>query len=420
MDFRPTRIRPARRARHVCALALLLACVASAHAALAQTEAPSATPEATPAAPIELASAPSPTAQVTTAPVRALQRDMSVYGMFMDAGAVAKSVMVLLILASIWNLSILIEKSLVLRRVNRNADRFLDTFRKASSLESLSKQIQGKPDGPMPEMFVAGMNEFHLSVSSGLAATGDLRDRMRARIQDAMEISRTHATHALGRYMSLLATVGSTAPFIGLFGTVWGIMTSFIGIAQTQTTNLAVVAPGIAEALLATAIGLFAAIPAVMLYNKFSRDIGRFSGRLQTFRVGVRDGAVAPARHEGLSDGGEARRHRRKRESVPRELGDERHAVRRRDARAPDHLHDRGAALDRDGSGRAAARDDEARREQGARPGLRLDREGRRHLRDGGAHPARATCPPSCARRRTTTRPSGSSCAPTRTWRIAS
>jgi biopolymer transport protein TolQ len=106
---------------------------------------------------------------------------------------------------------------------------------------------------------------------------------MRARIGDAMEISRTHATHALGRYMSMLATVGSTAPFIGLFGTVWGIMTSFIGIAQTQTTNLAVVAPGIAEALLATAIGLFAAIPAVMLYNKFSRDIGRFSGRLQSF-----------------------------------------------------------------------------------------------------------------------------------------
>jgi biopolymer transport protein TolQ len=201
----------------------------------------------------------------------------------MDAGTVAKSVMILLIIASIWNASILIEKSLTLRRVNRNADRFLETFRKASSLEGTSKQLHGKPDGPMPEMFVAGMNEFHLSVSSGLTATGDLRDRMRARIQDAMEIARTHSTHELGRYMSLLATVGSTAPFVGLFGTVWGIMTSFIGIAQTQTTNLAVVAPGIAEALLATAIGLFAAIPAVMLYNKFSREIGRFSGRLQSF-----------------------------------------------------------------------------------------------------------------------------------------
>jgi TolQ protein len=281
--------------RRALACALLLACALSARAVLAQTEAPPATTEAPAPAPetaapataapepVTLARAPLETAQVTTAPARALQRDMSVWGMFMDAGAVAKSVMVLLILASIWNLSILIEKSLTLRRVNRNADRFLETFRKASSLESLSKEIHGEPDGPMPEMFVAGMDEFHLSVSSGLAATGDLRDRMRARIGDAMEISRTHSTHALGRYMSMLATVGATAPFIGLFGTVWGIMTSFIGIAQTQTTNLAVVAPGIAEALLATAIGLFAAIPAVMLYNKFSRDIGRFSGRLQTF-----------------------------------------------------------------------------------------------------------------------------------------
>jgi TolQ protein len=284
VDFRPTRIRTRRRTCRTFALALLLGCLVYAGSARAQTDAAPATPApaaaSTDAAPpaITLASAPVP-----AEPVRTLQRDMSVWGMFMDAGAVAKSVMVLLIVASIWNLSILIEKSLVLRRANRNADRFLETFRKASSLEGLSKQIQGKPDGPMPEMFVAGMNEFHLSVSSGLAATGDLRDRMRARIGDAMEISRTHATHALGRYMSALATIGSTAPFIGLLGTVWGIMTSFIGIAQTQTTSLAVVAPGIAEALLATAIGLAAAIPAVVLYNRFSRAIGRFADRLRSF-----------------------------------------------------------------------------------------------------------------------------------------
>lgn len=277
MNVQPTRCRPTDRARHALALALLLACALQARSGWAQSEAAPAPLVSATAAP-GLASAPPP-----NEPLRTLQRDMSVWGMFMDAGSVAKSVMILLIIASIWNISIMLEKSLTFRRVNRNADRFLESFRKASALEALSKQIQSRPDGPMPQMFVAGMNEFHLSVSSGLAATGDLRDRMRARIQDAMEISRTHATHELGRYMSLLATVGSTAPFIGLFGTVWGIMTSFIGIAQTQTTNLAVVAPGIAEALLATAIGLFAAIPAVMLYNKFSRDIGRFSGRLQSF-----------------------------------------------------------------------------------------------------------------------------------------
>jgi biopolymer transport protein TolQ len=266
--------------RHTLALALFLACAVSARPGWAQSVAAPAPLKPTTAAPAAAGVAYLPAANP---PTLALQRDMSVWGMFMDAGAVAKSVMILLIIASIWNISILIEKSLTLRRVNRNADRFLQTFRKASSLEGFSKQIHAKADGPMPEMFVAGMNEFQLSVNSGLAGTGDLRDRMRARVKDAMEISRTHATHELGRYMSLLATVGSTAPFVGLFGTVWGIMTSFIGIAQTQTTNLAVVAPGIAEALLATAIGLFAAIPAVMLYNKFSREIGRFSGRLQTF-----------------------------------------------------------------------------------------------------------------------------------------
>jgi biopolymer transport protein TolQ len=292
------------------ALLLLLVCAAIARFAAAQTEAapppPTAPPAPEAAAPAPTPPAPAPAAPTAqpaptapldpnaafaaapavappTEPARTLARDMSVWGMFMDAGLVAKLVMILLILASIWNVSILLEKSLTLRSVNRNADRFLETFRKSKSLEELSKQVQGKAEGPMLAMFVAGMNEFHLSVSSGLAATGDLRDRMRARIQDAMEISRTHSTHELGKYMSLLATVGATAPFIGLFGTVWGIMTSFIGIAQTQTTNLAVVAPGIAEALLATAIGLAAAIPAVMLYNKFSRDIGRFSGRLLSF-----------------------------------------------------------------------------------------------------------------------------------------
>jgi biopolymer transport protein TolQ len=256
-------VRPpsAARVRAAIALAVAVGCIALAPAAIAQLEGE----------------------PVSTPPARAMQRDMSVWGMFMEAGIVPKSVMILLVIASIGNLSILIEKSLTLRRVNRNADRFLVTFRSAPSLEALSTQLAGNADGPMPEMFVAGMDEFHLSVDSGLAATGDLRDRMRARIHDAMEISRTHATHELGRSMSLLATIGSTAPFVGLFGTVWGIMTSFIGIAQTQTTNLAVVAPGIAEALLATAIGLAAAIPAVMLYNKFSRDIGRFSGRLQSF-----------------------------------------------------------------------------------------------------------------------------------------
>jgi TolQ protein len=212
-----------------------------------------------------------------------LQQDLSVYSMFMDAGTVAKSVMILLMLASVWNIAILVEKWFLLKRVNRQADRFLTQFRAAKTLEDLSRGSQARPDGPMARMFAAGMQEYHLTADHGVGVVSQLRERIRERIAYAMNIVQSHETRSLGNSMSVLATIGSTAPFIGLFGTVWGIMTSFIGIAQTQTTNLAVVAPGIAEALLATAIGLAAAIPAVMIYNKFSRDIGTFSGRLEDF-----------------------------------------------------------------------------------------------------------------------------------------
>ena len=212
-----------------------------------------------------------------------LEKDMSVWSMFMDAGLVAKSVMLLLLFASIWNVTIFLDKSVLLRKVNRQADRFLKSFRSARSLEDLSREENANAVGPMARMFLAGMEEFHITADHGMAIRGELRDRIRERIAQAMGIVQSHETRDLGGSMSTLATIGSTAPFIGLFGTVWGIMTSFICIAQTQTTNLAVVAPGIAEALLATAIGLAAAIPAVMLYNKFSRDIGQFSGRLEDF-----------------------------------------------------------------------------------------------------------------------------------------
>jgi TolQ protein len=229
---------------------------------------------------------PAPTAAMEGGVPRQLDRNMSVWGMFMDAGSVAKSVMILLLCASIWNLTIFFEKSYVLRRVNRQADRFLQAFRNAKTLEDLSRGsvlLPGNAPGPMARMFQAGMQEYHMTADHGPSLVGDMRERIRERIGGTMGIVQSHETRTLGNQMSVLATIGSTAPFIGLFGTVWGIMTSFIGIAQTQTTNLAVVAPGIAEALLATAIGLAAAIPAVMLYNKFSRDIGTFAGRLDDF-----------------------------------------------------------------------------------------------------------------------------------------
>jgi biopolymer transport protein TolQ len=208
---------------------------------------------------------------------------MTAWTMFLDAGWVAKLVMIMLILASIWNITIYFDKSILLRKVNRQADRFLKSFRSARSLEDLSREENATAVGPMARMFLAGMEEFHTTADHGMAIRGELRDRIRERIHQAMGIVQSHETRDLGGSMSTLATIGSTAPFIGLFGTVVGIMNSFIGIAQTQQTNLATVAPGIAEALLATAVGLAAAIPAVMLYNKFSRDIGQFAGRLEDF-----------------------------------------------------------------------------------------------------------------------------------------
>jgi biopolymer transport protein TolQ len=212
-----------------------------------------------------------------------LDKDMSVFNMFLDAGYVAKAVMLLLLLASIWNVTIFFDKSMLMRKVNRQADRFIKSFRSARSLEDLSREENASAVGPMARMFLAGMEEFHTTADHGMAIRGELRDRIRERIHQAMGIVQSHETRDLGASMSALATIGSTAPFIGLFGTVVGIMNSFIGIAQTQQTNLATVAPGIAEALLATAVGLAAAIPAVMLYNKFSRDIGQFAGRLEDF-----------------------------------------------------------------------------------------------------------------------------------------
>ncbi len=220
---------------------------------------------------------------LATAP-QALARDLSIWGMFREAGAAAKAVMVLLALCSVWNVAIGIEKALRLRAANRRADRFLAQFREAPSLDALAGALPHAEACPMATMCHAGVAELRASQRVGAPITGEVRDRLAQRIESAQQVVHAEAAHALGSSMSVLATIGATAPFIGLFGTVYGIMTSFIGIAQTQTTNLAVVAPGIAEALLATAVGLIAAIPAVVLYNKFSRDIGGFLGRLAAFR----------------------------------------------------------------------------------------------------------------------------------------
>ncbi len=209
--------------------------------------------------------------------------DMSLWGLFLKADIIVKIVIVMLFVASIWCWAIIFEKILRLRRLRAQADEFEDSFWSGGSLEELYDKIGGAPEHPMEILFTAAMREWRRSTARGLSEDNMLRAGIRERIAQVMQVTLGREMDRLERYLGFLATVGSTAPFLGLFGTVWGIMNSFQAIAISKDTNLAVVAPGIAEALFATALGLVAAIPAVIAYNKFSSDLGRFANRLEGF-----------------------------------------------------------------------------------------------------------------------------------------
>jgi len=207
--------------------------------------------------------------------------DMSLWGLFLQADIVVKLVMLMLVAASIWVWAIVFEKVTSLRRASRAADGFEDRFWSGGSLDDLYDAEGTKPAHPMAAVFGAAMTEWRRSMR---AAGADIaRGFARERVERAMNVTIQREMEALEKWMIFLASVGSTAPFVGLFGTVWGIMNSFSAIATMQNTNLAVVAPGIAEALFATAIGLVAAIPAVLAYNKISTDMARFASRLEGF-----------------------------------------------------------------------------------------------------------------------------------------
>jgi biopolymer transport protein TolQ len=207
--------------------------------------------------------------------------DLSLWSLFMQVDIVVKLVMLALILASVWVWAIVFEKSTSLRRANRTADAFEDRFWSGGSLDELYSEEGEKPEHPMAAVFGAAMAEWRRSAR--VAGADISRSGVRDRIDRAMNVTVQREMERMERWMIFLASVGATAPFIGLFGTVWGIMHSFSAIAAQHNTNLAVVAPGIAEALFATAIGLVAAIPAVLAYNKISTDLGRFASRLEGF-----------------------------------------------------------------------------------------------------------------------------------------
>lgn len=203
--------------------------------------------------------------------------------MFLGADWVVQAVMVLLIAASFWCWTIIFSKITKMKSVVASADRFEESFWSGGALDSLYERIGSRPKDPMSAVFAAAMKEWRRSSAKNKGQIADVRGHLKERIEKVMRVTINREVDQLESQMTFLASVGSTAPFIGLFGTVWGIMHSFQSIAASQSTNLAVVAPGIAEALFATALGLIAAIPAVLAYNKISTEINRFATRLDGF-----------------------------------------------------------------------------------------------------------------------------------------
>ena len=205
--------------------------------------------------------------------------DFSMWSLFARATLTVKLVMIMLVVASFWAWGIILQKLLVYRRARAEADRFDRAFWSGEPLDGLFEEIGPEPDGAAEKVFAAGMIEWQRSHRED----GGLIANATSRIDRSMDVAITKEAERLQGGLTVLATVGSSAPFIGLFGTVVGIMNAFIEIAQQQNTNLAVVAPGIAEALLATGLGLLAAIPAVIFYNKLSADSDRIVAGYEAF-----------------------------------------------------------------------------------------------------------------------------------------
>jgi biopolymer transport protein TolQ len=203
--------------------------------------------------------------------------DMSPLALFLQADIVVKAVMLLLLAASVWSWAIILERSRLLTAINRDVSAFEGRFWKASSLDELKAD---RAANPAYDLFMAGMDEWRASTEGRQQVD---REGVRARLTTVMGAAIDRSISELSDRLNWLATIGAVAPFVGLFGTVWGIMRAFIAIGQTQNTSLAVVAPGIAEALFATALGLFAAIPAVIGYNRLLHRVGRLEDRLLGF-----------------------------------------------------------------------------------------------------------------------------------------
>jgi biopolymer transport protein ExbB len=275
---------PTRRHRSIAALLAVIMLAAQPLAVLAQEASPSpapaapatapATPAASPATPAapQLPAAAAPSAPAGEPAIATLPQDLSPWGMFLNADIIVKLVMIGLAFASLVTWTVWVAKSLELRSARGQVRSGLSILNNSTTLAQAHDQMRGE-EGPVAQIMQAAGAEIRLSAN--LRSEG-----LKERIAWQLERIEMAASRKIARGTGVLATIGATAPFVGLFGTVWGIMNSFVGISRAHTTNLAVVAPGIAEALLATALGLVAAIPAVMIYNVFARSTAQYRALL--------------------------------------------------------------------------------------------------------------------------------------------
>ena len=266
--------------RTIAALLLILAVAAPAAPALAQNQ---AAPIAAPTGPAAQTGELAPPPGATAAPAgNDVLGSFSIVSMFMRADIVVKAVMILLLLASLWSWTIIFNKLVALANLKRKAKKFEKQFWSGQSLDELYQTFASRNDHPLAAMFIAGLREWRRAFDGGAPRESQLVG-VKDRIEKAMSVTILREVDGIEKGLGMLATIGSVSPFVGLFGTVWGIMNSFSAIAARHDTTLAVVAPGIAEALFATAMGLLAAIPAVIFYNRFVAEIGRYVNSLDAF-----------------------------------------------------------------------------------------------------------------------------------------
>ena len=284
--------------KHLMALLLLLAAAAPALAQQGQEpvlppmpaqSAPAAAPSGSGTTSSQPLAAPTaaPSGAVSSSGLAALTGDpasggFNLVSMFITSGIVVKAVMILLVLASLFSWAIIFNKWLALGGLKRKAAKFEKLFWSGQSLDELYQQVAPQADHPMAATFIAALREWRRAIEGGNPRESQIAG-VKERIEKAMNVTILRETDGIERQLGFLATVGSVSPFVGLFGTVWGIMNAFSAIAARHDTTLAVVAPGIAEALFTTAMGLFAAVPAVIFYNRFVNEIGRYVNRLDAF-----------------------------------------------------------------------------------------------------------------------------------------